>query len=541
MTESSPSPFLKSVFYRVARFFPFGKVAALAAHTGRFSLITQIEEHTDCWGWEADGIQYWPLVRTELRRHLMKPLSAPPPPNVDAEDSSETASERAPGKQSEAEVLAHWHAVFETVAQADILFLSRFEDNNQRIDDKRHDRMIDPIMRFTSAQGLTTGKAIVARKPTAAPTDLAIEGPVFFVDDKNDLDAPTAMLPPLSALIDILREFDPSLQEKTFGLRSLVKRTRQRALVFGCLLDQIKPKIVFLATFDDPIQMAMTLACHRRGIKVVDVQHGKQGVEHLLGIEWANMPASPAPLLPDFFWVWNSATEKRVAWSLGAGCQFHRPIAGGNLWLNEWTAGGLTGGQRTRAFSDSFGAGARKLLLCLQPIADPFPPALLEAMKASPKEWVWWVRLHPKQLSKQDDFAALLSEQDIRFEIAQASALPLYLLLAEAECHLTAWSTVAFEADALGVPTVLFHPKALDILSDEIAEGRFSYAGSATQIIDQVRNALNPDHQATRNRPDPAIVFDRQSAERSLSFISQYPAPSPLAERPDTDCASEPK
>jgi hypothetical protein len=185
----------------------------------------------------------------------------------------------------------------------------------------------------------------------------------------------------------------------------------------------------------------------------------------------------------------------------------HRPVVGGNVWLAEWKQGLHGGDDAARALAERSSDASRRLIVCLQPIADPVPPALREAMEKSPGDWVWWIRLHRKQLAQREEIRRLIAATGARFEIDEPTALPLYPLIMASDCHLTGWSTVAFEAEAYGVPTVLFHPMAASIFESEIAEGRFLLARNGDGVLAAVAAA-----RAGRKYLAPYIVTDLDAA-----------------------------
>ena len=93
--------------------------------------------------------------------------------------------------------------------------------------------------------------------------------------------------------------------------------------------------------------------------------------------------------------------------------------------------------------------------------------------------------------------------------------MPLYPLIMASDCHLTGWSTVAFEAEAYGVPTVLFHPLAESIFESEIAEGRFYFARDGQGVLAAIAAAkISGKHDLP-----PYISADAAVARKLLKDI----------------------
>jgi hypothetical protein len=482
------------------------------AISNRLGLLSKIERTFDVWSWDFQGLRYWPLVRSALRTALMRPITA----GITSEGSSPSPSGRPAGPvktMTADEIRSSWAARFAALPRSvDVLFLSRVEDNHDVVAGQAHDRMIDPIYRLAVKRGYIAAKLRVHRSASAPSAQLAVAAPAFGPDEGMDLDLKMPSLPELDRMLDWIASTGAALDLKSSVLRSLIKRILHREIVFGALLDHCRPRAVFLGVFDDPMQMAAVLACRRRGVLVIDVQHGKQGSDHLLCTTWENIPPSGSELLPDRFWVWGEATARRVSAALGPAAETHRPMIGGNVWLAEWQRGVHGGVDAARSFAARSADASRRLLVCLQPIADPVPPPLRDAMAASPADWVWWVRLHRKQATQRDEIAALVAATGARFELGEPTALPLYPLIMASDCHLTGWSTVAFEAEAYGVPTVLFHPQAESIFESEIAEGRFYFARDGESVLAAIAAAKD----SARHDLPPYISTDAAVAGRLL-------------------------
>jgi hypothetical protein len=479
-------------------------------------ILPEIERTSDVWSWTFAGLHYWPLLRCALVGSLLQPISSKVVATAAPVSGAAVAPAATPARKSAERIGAMWAERFATLsAPVDALFLARFEDSHDMVEGLAHDRMIDPILRLARTSGYSTLKLRIARGVAASDKPLSVPAPVIRPDDDADLDLAVPALSEVDRLLEWVVDRRAGTTLTSSAVRSLIKRTIHREIVFGALLDSVKPRALFLGVFDDPMQMAAVLACRRRGILVVDIQHGKQGRDHVLCTRWENMPADGSELLPDRFWVWGEATERQVAAALGSGVSRHRPVVGGNVWLSEWKRGLHGGSDAVQALAARHARSARRLLVCLQPIADPVPPALRDALAASPKDWIWWVRLHRKQASQGDGIKEMLAATGARFEIDEPSAVPLYPLILASDCHLTGWSTVAFEAEAYGVPTVLFHPMAESIFASEIAEGRFRYARDGAGLLVAVEEA------GASGRPDvPSyIVADLDVAAQRLAEL----------------------
>lgn len=482
------------------------------------SLLSELETRFEVWSWQFEGLHYWPIARAALRTHLVRGLSAVPGlQSAPAARPASSVANSPAAVMSADELRRFWASKFDWAQErVDLLFLSRQEDNHDLVGDLAHDRMVDPLYRLAEGAGYRVAKVRIDRG-VAPPFDrLAVAAQAFNPNSSPDLDLKVPALAGVDEVLGELARRGLTFEGGSAIIRSTIKRTLHREIAFGALLDRCKPRAVVLGVFDDPVQMSAILACGRRNIRSIDVQHGKQGLDHLLCIKWQNIPMTGSDLLPDRFWTWGEPTARRVNAALAPATKVHRAIVGGNAWLAEWRSGAHGRLDTARHFASRFADAARRLLVCLQPISDPVPPTLREAMARAPNDWVWWVRLHRKQRHLRDDIVRILETTGARFEIDEPTALPLYPLLMQSDFQLTGWSTVAFEAEAFDVPTVLFHPFGETVFAEEIGEGRFVFAANGDSLIQAIKNARS---RPARGRLAKYVHSDIAASRRALGRL----------------------
>jgi len=416
------------------------------------------------------------------------------------------------------------HQEFSNISfQTDALLLSRQEDIVDNINGRYYDRVIDPFLGLCRDVGVKAEKCVILKNSVASDLKRNMALPAGFSLNPDSVGKSYRIirnLPGLNELTNYLehRNISSLIKLDNTAICSGIKRLIDRSIVYEALFEATAPRMVMVSVLDDLLSIAAILACKRKGITVTDVQHGKQGKDHILCVDWKNIPKKGAVLLPDFFWVWGDQTKKRMEQSLGDGTLNHRPMIGGNLWLSDNVHREPEKAERRTNFISTGKKYKKRLLVALQPIAEPLNNVLLEAMANAPKDWIWWVRLHRKMRNREQEISELLVKTGANFDVGLATELSLYSLLREADHNLTAWSTVAFEAEAFGCPTTLFHPTALDLLSDEIAEKRFNYADTGSKLLSLLHNS---SAAANTNRPLPYIVADREIARRTLFAMLQ--------------------
>jgi hypothetical protein len=264
--------------------------------------------------------------------------------------------------------------------------------------------------------------------------------------------------------------------------------------------------------------MGLISACKELGITTIDVQHGKQGKYHGFYTHWTKIPGEGYAFMPDIFWVWGQESKDNINREQPAGCTHHRAIVGGNRWFAKWANGdGFSPADDEKGFYDSLKRYNKVVLFTLQPIEEPVPKFILEAMRKAPKEWIWLLRLHPVRIEQKGGIEAMLRENGIEnFDVANATSSSLFSLMEHVDHHLTAWSTVCYEALPFNVPTTIVHKTGLDLYSDYIKRGIFTYAVESETLIEAIDRDYTPEELSEEV---PYIETDINKANEALDSI----------------------
>lgn len=321
------------------------------------------------------------------------------------------------------------------------------------------------------------------------------------------------------------------------GLREVVQRTTGIELVehgfvhqilrmkryrpfFSHLLSILSPRVVFLVCFYDIRTMALIWACKKAGVRTVDVQHGKQGRNHGMFSHWSSLPGGGYDVLPDVFWVWGEETKRNVLRARGADTlQYHRPVVGGNVWLSRWIHGDAYDVfmDEYKPFIERILKFRRTVLVSLQPIEEPLPNNLLHAVKESPDDWIWLMRLHPHQRKDIALFESRLERtKRSNYEIEACTEIQLYYLLKRIDVHVTCFSSVCYEALCFRKPTVFIAEIARVLYEDYIARGLFWFALSPEHILEQIEKAADENLPP---EPEPYIESTPERAREALASV----------------------
>ena len=280
----------------------------------------------------------------------------------------------------------------------------------------------------------------------------------------------------------------------------------------------IKPKFVFIPEFYNAISMALSLACYRRNIASVEYQHGAQNDYHRMYTHWNTIPETGYEFLPKYFWCWGNVSADRIrTWAKKS--SYHKVIIGGNLWMlkNQCNSRGSNNSseKQLRHYKD----GKKHILITLQAWPDYFNFDILSIMKESPSNWCWHIRQHPLHRLPSKDIKKYFLDQKIRnCEIEYSSSAPLYTILQSTDVHLTGFSTVAFEAQAYGIPTIFFHENALHGFSGLIDNVFFCYATSKQEIEKHMQQILGRKKESSSSE-NGYIVSSEAAALDALNTI----------------------
>lgn len=389
--------------------------------------------------------------------------------------------------------------------RADAVFLSR-PSNRQRVGESWYDRQFDPIADILEEDGRsglllehrapgTPSRRPRHRRALAIDPSVLVRLPIAAMRAARD---PPPQLDRYDDLLSHLRRHHPRIRPPSRAW--LAFRTHAIASIaryFDHLLAVVQPKVALMSCYSSLVAMALSLAAARRGIPSVDVQHGVT-VRNPAYEGWSRFPDRGYELLPRVFWCWSDADGRPVAAWPDAARPFHRSITGGHPWI-----------ARSEAHASSEGAvelrGRSLNILVTLTCSSGFSGELRALVLGAPREWRWWIRLHPSMDRERGAVSSWCAANAPGRAVAEAPTdLPLPALLRAADVHLTHNSSVVEEAAALGLPSVVIDPAALDVYTDELSSGWARYASGVASIVDALE--------------------DRARARRSLPVHRTYPS-----------------
>lgn len=292
------------------------------------------------------------------------------------------------------------------------------------------------------------------------------------------------------------------------------------ARYFEFRLKQIKPKIVFIPEFYNAISMALSLASYRCNVKSIEYQHGAQNDYHRMYTHWDVIPKNGYALLPKYFWSWGDVSANRIRhWA--SKTNYHKVVVGGNLWMLRNKNGLDKDDVENKEFRRFYPNDMKHILVTLQKWPDHFNFTLLSIIKDSPPNWYWHIRQHPLHKIPANDiekYFIINARTKKNLEIDYSSQASLYNILSNVDVHLTGFSTVAFEAQALGVPTIFFHENANHGFSGLIDNQDFYYADTQPELQDCLKKLLQGEMYAATTSSD-YILASKKVASDALATI----------------------
>jgi len=443
------------------------------------SLLNDVEDALPVSTWRVHGVQLWPIVRSRVFWSLF-------------DNALGTGWERGgtPGR-----ILRRARSAARSIgstrrdilrgvppdAPADAIIVTDGVAAAQ-VDGRAFDVIADPIAELISGLGHRVGTwytTYACPEPRQTPgslvqwrLDLA---QIAHLVNQSRTTAKPQSLQGYDAFLERLRAADAPVQAASLERMSrLAWRVAVMAERFEGWLKSAEPRLAFVNCYYSLEGAALMLACKRREVLTIDLQHGVQGPLHVAYGRWANVPPEGYDLLPRRFWCWSESDVEWIrSWMLGQSA--HVPLWGGNPWLDMWYDANAPLVVRSGKDIDRIRReGTRAILVTLQwgMTDETFLLPLIELIAASNGSWTWWLRLHPVMKSQRDDVRMRLRARGVHNAfLDEPSDLALPALLRCADVHLTHSSSATLEAAAFGVPSVLTSPNGAACFPELSAEG----------------------------------------------------------------------
>jgi len=454
-----------------------------------YALIQEIEKRFPVADWRAYGVPVWPIARIAARAETFGLTIERPNPAKSRKfarlkkSTSRIISYVFSSLLVSARNRADWKREVLLLRKVDALFLGDNTSSDQ-IDGVWHDRYCAPVMEALDAAGydslLMQPDALGQRLPRGQDTYS-----INWIDRWGRLLAKA--LPSRKPHLPKFEEFCLFMTEKGLeldafqydALQGSGARVSAMARLFGHILARAQPKIAFIVSYYHDVGYALCLACRRRGILAVDLQHGGQDGGHEAYNRWFSLPPDGYSILPGLFWNWHQEDAQAIdAWATKLPAPWHQGLWAGHPQLAPWLD---DNSPQARNFDQAIaqiklgGTEAFDILVALQGL-ERFSEtwnALADVVAASPPHWRWWLRRHPSPAYNNiSSLEKILSVERPGIIIDEASALPLPGLLRNVDAVIAMISSTAFEASSFGHRAIFLSEDARSAWPQLIRSGK---------------------------------------------------------------------
>jgi|TARA_R100000501_G_C2621362_1_gene114594 hypothetical protein len=240
-----------------------------------------------------------------------------------------------------------------------------------------------------------------------------------------------------------------------------IKAIKSWANLFEYILKNTGAKYVFGLCYYSTAMYGLNLACLRRGVVAIDMQHGGQGDLHP-SYYFKKIPKNGYSILPKIFWTWDKLSYDNIKkWTNNTK---HTAILGGNPWIDF---------QREKKLdSNEIYKGEKPMILfTLQLLTEPLDNYLLKVVMETSSDFNWWLRLHPRMSSNElEGIKRKLTDYGIYNDVnyIEATKWSLPNLLKSCTLHISKYSGAIGEAALMGKRTLIIDQIGVETYKDLI-------------------------------------------------------------------------
>jgi hypothetical protein len=415
-------------------------------------------------------------------------------------DEAALASIELPGRDS----MMEWHPLYERFTDYldrknkspnSLLFCGHPYDYNVLVNDKFFHKILDSLKMLLGAHFdfrtvELSSSLIKLTSPRYRHTEFIRYDSYPLQDNSKALEARGPVIPShlkyeLDYLGELISELAPGTncaELEDYILAKLIE-LQVGKLIYLKYLEKFRPCAVFVTRYNG--QGPLISACRELGIISVDLQQEFIGTRHDYYSNWTELQNGGYSIFPDYFWVWDAQAAATIEkWSKFTNGE-HKVIIGGNPWfILHKKFYGLLPVHSMEEIDQILDHQQLKILVALGLFEDLIPRIVLEAMKLAPPDYIWLLRLHPRDYDRQDAVIQLLMDNNIsNFEIKHATALPLYELFSRVDHVISLYSGICAEAPAFSKPTTIIEMDGLKICKNYVEEGLVHHTNDAEGLL----------------------------------------------------------
>lgn len=309
-----------------------------------------------------------------------------------------------------------------------------------------------------------------------------------------------------------VNQLDISIDSFWSAVRLGVKTFSKSYVMGSDLLSKVpNTKRIFLSVWYSLDSLGVIAAAHQRNIQVIDFQHG--GEMHGMYAGWGCIPENGYELLPDIFWCWGDESANRIQHGMKKSSK-HRTVIGGYPW-QEFRQTKMSESIDKPQLTTPTVSTTKVVLFSLQPLSfdvqKRIPDFILEFLKLDHPEIYFKFRRHPNDPDDKEELGQLRKMKlKTYFEIEDSSA-DLVATISGSNFHISAFSSVAFECLALGVPSLLFGEQSKVLYDREIQEGVFSWTTGDIDTLSKFFEGEIESNSSPRNYISTSLDLARNT------------------------------
>ena len=220
---------------------------------------------------------------------------------------------------------------------------------------------------------------------------------------------------------------------------------------------------VYMCSYYSAPALGYVIAANKLGIKTIEVQHGAISNSHLAYCSWDNNSKEYNYLaIPKELHIWHKNFKDSISGI------FKKVVVTGSYYINSVKA------VDQKLEKDIF-------LFTLQPMDSNIPIVYQQIIQKYSKSYKMVIRTHPKH-NYNSEFNATKSLMIRKYGVIYQSAndTPIHSVLNKTKIHFTGFSGSFFEAFELNIPSLIFNPIALKLISKFLDEKHCYYCGDYT-------------------------------------------------------------
>lgn len=272
--------------------------------------------------------------------------------------------------------------------------------------------------------------------------------------------------------------------------------------------------IVFMFDWSSPMMIALCQSASEKGIKTINIQHGKQGKNNGLYTWWKNVPVCGYSCTPNIFWCWDADSKNNILLSSSINWS-SKVVVVGDPW--KLVANGLF--ERKRINNQN----KKNVMFSLQPPqglhAEPIPDWVIEFLESNASDsYYFYFRIHPSyQNLIRYTKSRLKGIKFSKYELDDAK-FPIESELGKIDFHITAFSTTCLISAEFGIPTAIFGADARGYYNNELIDGKFHFCDGSLESLNEFLKLKSYRGKPTRskNQSSRALSEMRRKFQRMI-------------------------